>query len=487
MKKLTLLLVIALLLVSASSVWANNYSWDGKNGLDSQKCGLAGQAGRPESGWIHWVFTGKGSSTDATLTLGGTGSGSYSPGHPTNANVWHFYTPYFDVKGLTASVVLSGGSAAKNARLVISDYCPGGTEKLSVKKTAVTHYTRTHFWSIKKSVDPMAFWLYVNGSGDGKATWTVDLKYEGKQDSDHKISGQIIIKNTGSLTAVVTNVFDELAGAAIPVNCPGGLPYSLGIGAELICSYSQDGYVTGTNEVTVTTEKATYGASAEINWGGPSKEINKDVTVTDESDLFGNETLGTSSAPEGTQFEYDKEFKWADYGREKCGDYTYNNTARVIGDNNVILAYDTAKVDVHVQCMIFRGETAWAANGDVPLQLRYTDQGNWATYVEYAAKTTTLFAGQTKNVGMVTFSAVSGGKVTITVNLTGGWEFEDVAENLKIQDYASAPSGNPSPGGFDHKKTCDVSGTTCSIEVPANNFYGVHVNVGWWIPDPKFP
>jgi hypothetical protein len=152
-----------------------------------------------------------------------------------------------------------------------------------------------------------------------------------------------------------------------------------------------------------------------------------------------------------------------------------------------VLGYANATLKVYVQCMVFKGETAWAANGDKPGELRYTTKGNWATYVAYAEKTTTLFAGQTIPVGTVAFSGVVDGKVTITVTMSAPWEFEDVAENLKVQDYAKCTqSGNPSPGLFDHKKTCDAAESSCWISVPANNFYGVHVNVGKWIPDPGF-
>jgi len=127
----------------------------------------------------------------------------------------------------------------------------------------------------------------------------------------------------------------------------------------------------------------------------------------------------------------------------------------------------------------FFGETAWAANGDVPLELRYVRRGNWATYVAYGGeKTTMLFAGQTVPVGSVHFSAVTGGMVTITINLTGEWVFEDGITNVMVQDYATAPSGNPAPGRFEWKTT--GSGQSASITVPANNFYGVHVNVGEW-------
>lgn len=125
-------------------------------------------------------------------------------------------------------------------------------------------------------------------------------------------------------------------------------------------------------------------------------------------------------------------------------------------------------------CYEFVGETAWAAG------IRYVRRGNWATYTPYVPNSTViLYAGQTINVGSVHFSAPVAGKVTITINLTGSWEFAPRAENVKIQDYATAPSGNPAPGLFAWKGT--GVGQTFSIEVPVNNFYGVHVDVGYWM------
>jgi len=117
--------------------------------------------------------------------------------------------------------------------------------------------------------------------------------------------------------------------------------------------------------------------------------------------------------------------------------------------------------------------TAWAANGDVPLEIRYVPRGNWATYVEYfeTQKTVTLFANQTVVAGTVTFSAPASGMVNITIDLAPGFLYEP-GTVIKIQDYETAPSGNPAPGGFDHTfEPGDL------ITVPANNFYGVHVLV----------
>jgi hypothetical protein len=120
----------------------------------------------------------------------------------------------------------------------------------------------------------------------------------------------------------------------------------------------------------------------------------------------------------------------------------------------------------------FKDETGWA---DGP---RYTSKGNWATYTPYAgsAKTVTLYAGQTKEAGTVAFSVPdNNNKVTITITLNCGWHFNDVSDNVKIQDYASAPSGNPSPGRFAWKGCATKS--CFSIKVPRNNNYGVHVDL----------
>jgi hypothetical protein len=142
----------------------------------------------------------------------------------------------------------------------------------------------------------------------------------------------------------------------------------------------------------------------------------------------------------------------------------------------------------HVTFLFYKGEqpmecwkdeTAWAYGS------RYTDQGNWATYTPYVSGSTViLYAGQTMNAGTVQFSAVSGGTVTITITLASGWRFAPVPENVKIQDYATAPSGNPSPGLFDWKGTADSGSNTFSIVVPANNYYGVHVDVQHRVPCP---
>jgi hypothetical protein len=145
----------------------------------------------------------------------------------------------------------------------------------------------------------------------------------------------------------------------------------------------------------------------------------------------------------------------------------------VVTLNGGIDLTDIATVDIICRMAEPRSETAWAANGNTPGSLRYTPRGNWATYLTYssAPKTVTLFAGQNQAAGTVSLSAPSGGLVTITITLNPGWSF-DPEDTIHIQDYATAPSGNPAPGRFRFKFAPGEP-----IQVPVNNFYGIHAVV----------
>jgi hypothetical protein len=123
----------------------------------------------------------------------------------------------------------------------------------------------------------------------------------------------------------------------------------------------------------------------------------------------------------------------------------------------------------------YQDETAWAA-GD-----RYVDS-NWATYVAYEpGKVVDIIAGQNMPAGTATFSAPAGGMIDIEIRLANGFVFfcdSDVPDdNVKVQDYAVAPTTSPSPGLFDWKEFAEVGSTSYTISVPVNSFYGVHLDV----------
>jgi hypothetical protein len=150
------------------------------------------------------------------------------------------------------------------------------------------------------------------------------------------------------------------------------------------------------------------------------------------------------------------------------------NNGRPYGLSNLTFCYDAEPCDDEV---CYGEDTAWSAG------TRYQDPGNWATYTSYLSveKTVTLFAGQTINIGTVTFTPEAG-QVRITINLTAA-KFQNVSENVKIQGYTEAPSGNPNPGGFTtHKATVSPDDNSYSVLVPAFAYYGVHVDSAPIVP-----
>jgi hypothetical protein len=356
----SLILALALVLVLAASAMAelpNTLEWTGQ-GSGSLRCDLTGtDEYRTEDGWIHWIVTQARNVTEAELVLGGSGSGTYDPTR--YGATLEFFTPYFEIETLTATLHYAG-TLGRNSQLVISDYCPGGEEDLEVSKTAFTSFTREHFWDIDKSVETEngemlngypKIWLDGPGDeGDETATWTIDVTYEGYEDSGFNVSGEIFIENIGTLTAVILSVEDVLAGMPIDVVCGVTFPHDLLVGETLTCTYDEDveSMLEGYNEVTVTTERDEYFADAEIIWGDPDVEINETVNIKDISDLFGEVDLGSVTAPNGAQFTYEEDFAWEDY-KEFCGEgFTYENTAMIVETGQEA----EAVLKVNVRCEI---------------------------------------------------------------------------------------------------------------------------------------
>jgi len=122
-------------------------------------------------------------------------------------------------------------------------------------------------------------------------------------------------------------------------------------------------------------------------------------------------------------------------------------------------------------------ENCWTGETAMSEGERYTSSGNWFTFTELngQANTVTLYAGQTHDVGLVSFSAPVNGKVTITISFNSNGRLQAVKEAIKVKGYATSPVGN-SPGGIGSEFT-DYQGNELSFEVDAANYYGVHVDV----------
>jgi hypothetical protein len=557
-------LMISMLALPATAETVNSLGdptytevWDGR-GSDSERCELA----RDPEGWIHWVFSTKGTSTDARLTIG---DDVYEPGEPLNAEVWHFYTPYFEgVEDgtLEATIELFGGTKGPGGGLVISDFCPGDDEPfvpdalLNVEKTADTSYNRIHDWSIDKTVetenelehdDLPKIWLYTDGSGDERATWNVDVTYEGYEDTDVKVSGTIEISLGGNLDAYIEDVEDiifqgedpeegeddtrtqtpvdvecaldvELEEGEDPVLI--GFPYLLTQGApDIVCTYEAEDLEVedGVNVATVTGEfrlpegteleefdPANYPidepAEADVIFGEPEEQTHKSVDVKDLSDLFGDVTLGTLDAddfpieeegkdPTNTvRFSYYKDFAFADYAA--CGHFEYDNTASVLGDEDEVLDSDDATLAVNVQCFVPKGETATGAGLEWRLTRRAPN--TWFEYTRWtdiADDGADIITGATQ--GRLVIGEITGERnvtTSLSFELFTGWELDEVDGAVKVNPMSCTTNQNyVQPGQF--KYQFDTFEEAEAFAFENTDCYGIHLDVldlNTLIPDPDF-
>ncbi len=146
----------------------------------------------------------------------------------------------------------------------------------------------------------------------------------------------------------------------------------------------------------------------------------------------------------------------------------------------------------------YEEETAWAVGTGYNSR-----RGNWAMFVDYQACddldgvrdgncTTRLRAdggdGIGIDVGTAMFRPAGPGEVELRISLEGGAIFyydladEELDNNLKVQDYASPPKGNPKIGRFDYKISEPIGSTAARLILPANNYYGVHLDVAVLAP-----
>lgn len=447
-----------------------------------------------QEGWWGWHFIMPGNEDFTSLSVTFQNAGTFSanpfPGtvfvaHPDNSHAY-IWTP-------TDDTLLSGTatSSGRQTQFNLSHVCHGESEdveSLSVSKTVNTEYTREHFWDIAKDVDTEndyihngydKVWLYTNGDGDETVTWTVDVTYEGYLDSAWRVYGDITIVNDGDLDAVITSVDDVLAGAPITVDCGVTFPYTLAVDETLICTYSENGYVEGQNEASVTTEVDTYDAEpVDIVWGDPTTEVNKTVNVKDISDLFGEVNLGSVTAPNDRTFTYSKDFAWADYGADGCGDFTYENTATIVETEQSA----SATLKVNVQCYIY--ETAFGKGPNAACFIPDFNRWGWTNPLQAEDEIVLdLWAGAGKcdtnkgtYVGTVTVTA-SGGTVTFEYNLLDGFLLDETHSYAGPDKYPQVKQGK--------KLVSTVAPGQYYIVSPFTGGWAIaHAVVG--IPDPNF-
>jgi hypothetical protein len=97
-------------------------------------------------------------------------------------------------------------------------------------------------------------------------------------------------------------------------------------------------------------------------------------------------------------------------------------------------------------------------------------------YTAYTTAKVNLIAGQNYDAGDI-FMTRSGGITSIRIVLHDGFRWADVAGNLKIHPFVSAPTASVAPGKFQYK--WKVSGNTVTVQIPSTTakFYGIHGDV----------
>lgn len=467
-KSMIIALAMALVLTLSMAVYADTIHWSG-NGTTNGFCSDVREDPSVPAGQQVWQFnlTQPGSEPhELRATFDPDGPKTHDS-YTATGSVRFLVTTSLGAQLLSAEA----DNGTSNSNLVVS-HClvAPQVEELTVTKTADTSYVRTHEWDIAKKVETengyqhngyAKVWLFIDGSGNETATWTVDVTYEGYVDSDWNVSGDITIENTGTLDANITSVDDVLAGTPIDVDCGVTFPYTLPVGETLTCTYDEDleGAAEGKNEVTVTTEKDTYSAEANIVWGDPTTENYKTVNVEDISDLFGTVALGTVTAPNGDTFTYTKDFAWADYGATACGDYTYNNIAEIVETNQTA----SATLKVNVQCYV-GDETAFAKAGGgidgtaycfIPTFSRW----GWTNKIAPGTYIWPLWAGAAqcdtgKGTWVGTVSVVYGvdGYVTVTFNVAAPFLLKETHVYVGTAKFPKDKKGNNTvaPGQYTH-------------------------------------
>ena len=130
---------------------------------------------------------------------------------------------------------------------------------LQLSKTAETSLKRTWTWDIEKVGDQTDLTLSVGQQF--LVNYQVDVDAT-SQDSDWKVSGDIVAYNDNAAEAITINgIGDLLAGAT--VNCPVTFPYNLAAEATLTCTYEAS-VGSATDGINTATADATFGTANNV-------------------------------------------------------------------------------------------------------------------------------------------------------------------------------------------------------------------------------
>jgi hypothetical protein len=352
-----------------------------------------------------------------------------------------------------------------------------GPEPLQISKTADGTATRNVSWALAKTVDPDSH-VGVPGQPAGTSTWKI-VATKTVTGPHHKVTGTITVKNPNGF-AVPVEVTDSLG----PVDCDPVAAGNQGSGTVPAKTVSGFGTLTCTYTLDVATRVATNTASVVVDPYftpelPPTHPVTKPVAWTDvtngDDEVVVTDPRLTPPFPQtisdSTTWEIPETFSCPPSSYEYVNGalhFTETNTATLTGPHTGPIVR-SASVDIHCADR-WKGETA---TGQGPL---YPSSANWFMYTPYSAAKVDLIAGQHYDAGDITMVR-NGATTAITIKLHAGFRFAGVSANVKIQDFASAPTAYVSPGKFKHKVTVNQATNEITVTVPTADFYGIHCDV----------
>jgi hypothetical protein len=367
------------------------------------------------------------------------------------------------LKGVTTDL-------SKDAEVKVDCVLPA----LTATKTATGSYDRKITWDLTKTVTPPG---PFNGKpGDSfNANWNVNAT-KNVVDNNHKVTGDITISNPSAIAQnfSVSDLLDD--GTAASVDCDTSTPglQTTGMvpaGGNVVC-----GYTASTAKATLNTATVKAAGNSDVTATAPvsyTANVIGDTSVTLADERFSFSQLISGSTPKTFPEKFKCPTDRAAYDANHLYTQTFTNTATLKGLNTNL----ERSASVTLNCTYpWQGETATGAG------TRYPGTSNWFMYTAFTTNTVNLIAGQNIDAGDITMTRY-GGNTYITVTLASGFRFANVKENLKIQDFANAPTKYLEPGQFKHKFSVP-QGTipytnTYTAKIPGDTakFYGIHANV----------
>jgi hypothetical protein len=260
-----------------------------------------------------------------------------------NSNVYSYDPEAFADTGLHAPMNPSSG---KFFGLSHISFCYDF--EVEVDKTAATSFTRSYTWSIEKTGSAADLTL-APGQIFG-VDYSVAVAVAGSEDSDFAVAGTISVHNPAPFATTVTSVTDELAGAAIPVECGVSFPFELGAGETLVCTYAASLADASTLTNTATAETtglvgAGSGSAAVDFAGAAMSEIDGCVDVDD--DLHG--ALGSVCAV-ASPATFGYTLHMGPFG--DCGPHQVVNTASFAASSTGASGQSSWTLDIDVPCPV---------------------------------------------------------------------------------------------------------------------------------------